>query len=430
VRIATANEGTGDNVLNAISVHAPQDIWAVGHAEDKSLTLHYDGAGWTVVPSPNREFGIRLEDVVAIAEDDVWAVGWTGSNNFDDENIALHWDGTSWTIVPTPQPGEGIDRLFAIDAVGPNDVWATGFYDNAQGAYLSSIFHWDGTSWTVVEHPCHTYWGLTGITVLSPTDVWAVGNATTCHYDGTTWREVPSPQPRIEFDEIAYPLEDVSGVGPKDVWAVGARVIDRPKQVIWQALAEHWDGSEWTLTTFIPGTQMRGVEAVATNDVWAVGTNAFGPLIAHWDGSEWSTVPTPEWGRGGQLNGIEMARNEKSTSPGMGSGPLWAAGYFRPGNVGSRTLIQRAPSPTQGAVVGHSNVGLSTVSWFGPENGSTSTDPSGAFEVGGLQAGQYTFVATEPGCTPDSRPVTVVAGITHVVNLQVVCDRAGRARRK
>jgi hypothetical protein len=125
-----------------------------------------------------------------------------------------------------------------------------------------------------------------------------------------------------------------------------------------------------------------------------------------------------------------MARNEKSTSPGMGSGPLWAAGYFRPGNVGSRTLIQRAPSPTQGAVVGHSNVGLSTVSWFGPENGSTSTDPSGAFEVGGLQAGQYTFVATEPGCKPDSRQVTVVAGITQVVNLQVVCDRTGRARRK
>ena len=187
VRIATVNEGTGDNVLNAISVHTPQDIWSVGHAQQKSLTLHYDGAGWTVVPSPNRQYGIRLEDVVAVAADDVWAVGWTGSNNFDDENIAMHWDGSSWTIVPTPQPGDGIDRLFAIDAAAPNDVWATGSYGDPQGSYLSSILHWDGTSWSSVPNPCHTYGGLTGITAISPTNVWAVGNATTCHYDGTTW---------------------------------------------------------------------------------------------------------------------------------------------------------------------------------------------------------------------------------------------------
>ena len=426
----TPNEGTGDNVLNALSVHTPQDIWAVGHAQQKSLTLHYNGAGWTVVPSPNRTYGIRLEDVVAIAEDDVWAVGWTGSNSFDDENIAIHWDGSSWTIVPTPQPGDGIDRLLAIDAAAPNDVWATGTYGDIQGSDFSSILHWDGTSWSIMGNNCHTYGGLTGITVLSPTNVWAVGNATTCHYDGTNWTEVPSPQPQIENYEIAYPLEDVSAVSPKDVWAVGARIIDGPFNIKWQSIAEHWDGTEWTLTRAVPGTLLRGVEAVATNDVWAVGTDSFGPRIVHYDGAEWSNVPTPEWGRGGQLGGMDIARNEKSASPGMGSGTLWAAGHYIPGNVGSRTLIQRAPSTTQGAVVGHSNVGLSTVAWFGPESGSTSTDPSGAYEVGGLQAGQYTFIATEPGCTPDSRPVTVVAGITQVVDLHVVCDRTGGARRK
>jgi hypothetical protein len=426
----TPNEGTADNVLNAISVHTAQDIWAVGHAQQKSLTLHFDGAGWAVVPSPNLEYGIRLEDIVAIAEDDVWAVGWTGNNSFDDKNIVLHWDGSSWSIVPTPQPGDGIDRLFAIDAAAPNDVWATGTYGDIQGSYFSSILHWDGTSWSVVDNGCHTYGGLTGITAISPTDVWAVGNATTCHYNGASWMAVPSPQPQIEHYEIAYPLEDVSAASPKDVWAVGARIIDGPFKIEWQSIAEHWDGTEWTLTRAVPGTLLRGVEAVARNDVWAVGTDSFGPRIVHYDGAEWSTVPTPEWGRGGRLGGMDIAANEKAASPGLGSRTFWAAGHYFPGNVGSRTLIQRAPSTTQGAVVGHSNVGQSTVSWFGPENGSTSTDPSGAYEVGGLQAGQYTFVATEPGCTPDSRPVTVTAGVTQVVNLQVVCDRAGRARRK
>jgi hypothetical protein len=424
----TVNEGTGENALNAISVHTSQDIWAVGHAQQRSLTLHYDGAGWAVVPSPNLEYGIRLEDVVAIANDDVWAVGWTGSNSFDDENIAMHWDGASWTIVPTPQPGNGIGRLFAIDAAAPNDVWATGTFGDIQGSYFSLILHWDGTSWSMATHDCHTYGGLTGIAVVSPTDVWAVGDATTCHFDGKRWMLVPSPQPRPEYYEIAYPLEDVSAAAPDDVWAVGARITDNGWQIAWQSIAEHWDGSQWTLTTFVPGTLLRGVEAVSTDDVWGVGTNSFGPMIVHYDGSEWSTVPTPEWGRGGRLAGMDVVSNDLRASPIKGPGSLWAAGNYYPGQVGSRTLIQRAPSPTQGAVVGHSNVGHSTVSWFGPENGSTSTDASGAYQVGGLQAGTYTFIATEPGCVPDSRSVTVVAGVTQVQNFQVGCDRPGKAR--
>jgi hypothetical protein len=174
---------------------------------------------------------------------------------------------------------------------------------------------------------------------------------------------------------------------------------------------------------------MRGVEAISATDVWAVGTDSFGPLIVHYDGAEWSRVPTPEWGRGGRLAGMDVAVNDKAASP-IKAGTLWAAGHYFPGYVGFRTLIQRAPSPTQGAVVGHSNVGQSTVSWFGPENGSTSTDPSGAYQVGGLQAGTYTFIATEPGCTPDSRSVTVVAGVTKIQDFQVGCNRPGMVRRK
>jgi hypothetical protein len=427
-RTMTANEGTGDNVLNAISARTPQDIWAVGHAEERSLALHYDGSAWSVVPSPNLQYGIRLEGVESIANDDVWAVGWTGSNNFDDQNIALHWDGTSWTIVPTPQPGDGIDRLYAIDAAGPNDVWAVGSFGTPYGPSYSSILHWDGTSWSLAADDCDTYGGLTGISVISPTDIWAVGNATTCHYDGKRWTEIPSPQPRNEYYEIGYPLEDVSGVAQNDVWAVGARIIDNGWYIRWQSIAEHWDGSAWTLTTFVPGTLLNGVEAVATNDVWAVGRNLYGPLIIHYDGDVWSTVATPEWGRGGWLGGLDMAKNEKAAGLAKG-GTLWAAGHYSPGNVGSRTLIESAPSTTQGAVVGHSNVGFSTISWFGPENGSIQADDTGAYEVGGLQAGTYTFVATEPNCTPDSRSVVVAAGVTKVQDFQIGCNRRGALRK-
>ncbi len=424
LRARTANEGTGENVLNGISIGSPKNIWAVGHAEDQSLTLHYNGSAWTVIPSPNLEFGVRLEDVVTISQTDAWAVGWSGSaSSLDERNVAMHWDGSTWTIVPTPQPGgELVDQLFAIDAVGPNDVWATGVYWEDQTYYRSLIMHWNGATWSVVPHNCDTYQGLTGVTVVSPRNVWAVGDAETCHYDGTNWIEVPSPQPRIEYYEIAYPLQDVSAASANDVWAVGARVIDGPFSLSWDAIAEHWNGVEWTIDFAVPGQVLYGVEALSAKDVWAVGTNSYGPLIVHYDGSRWSTVPTPEWGRGGHLSGIDSTKAGISRSQGTASN-LWTAGYYFPGGVTSRTLIQRAPSPSQGAVVGGSNVSDATISWFGPENGSTETDPFGDYEVGGLLAGTYTFTATYPGCTPDSESVTVIARQTLRRDFHIDCGR-------
>lgn len=437
-RAATANEGTGENTLNGISARTQTDIWAVGSSGEPqplSLTMHWNGSVWTIVPSPNLEFGVRLQGVKDISMNDVWAVGWSGSaGGFDDKDVAMHWDGSSWTIVPTPQPGgDQIDRLFAVDAAGPNDVWAVGLYSpNPVVEDHSLILHWDGASWSVVPHDCDTYGGLTGLAVVSANDVWATGDSTTCHYDGSTWTLVPSPQPRLEYNEISYPLEDVSGFKPDDVWAVGARVIDDGFTISWQGIVEHWNGIAWSINYNVPAQVLYGVEALGPNNVWAVGTNSFGPIILHYDGSSWSTIATPEWGRGGRLAGIDSVRKPilgTSTTPTGGvSRDLWAAGNYRPGQGPSRTLIQRSPSPTQGAVVGSTNVSGATVAWFGPENGSTETDPSGDYEVGGLTAGTYTFTATYPTCGPDSATVTVLAGQTLDRDFHINCDRAGRAR--
>src|SRR5207253_53389 len=68
---------------------------------------------------------------------------------------------------------------------------------------------------------------LYGVHAVSPTDVWAVGDSTTCHYNGTRWSIIPSPQPRGQYNEIAYVLTDVSSTGPGDVWASGYRVIEQ-----------------------------------------------------------------------------------------------------------------------------------------------------------------------------------------------------------
>jgi hypothetical protein len=415
--------GTSDGVLNAISVGSATDIWAVGQHEvlyhRYSLTVHYDGSDWTVVPSPSMD-GIHLEDVVTIGPNDAWAVGWLGNpSSLDSQNITMHWNGKAWSMVPVPQPGRtGVDQLYAVDAAGPNDVWAVGVWWDYSPGQHSVILHWDGIAWRVFgaavdlgledATACHTYGGLRGVTVVSPSDVWAVGDSLTCHYDGRAWTEVPSPQPRPEHYEVGYPLEDVAAASPTDVWAVGARITDNGYYLDWNAFAEHWDGERWAPVFFLPvGQILLGVDAVSSNDIWAVGNDDYGPIIIHYDGDSWSHVPTPEANRGGRLAGVGSAA----------ANDLWAAGNLYQAGV----LIERAPSGTQGAVLGDTNVAFATVSWFGPENGSIETDSYGDFQVGGLLAGNYTFIASEPGCSPDSRAVTVVAGETQPVTLHISC---------
>jgi hypothetical protein len=64
-----------------------------------------------------------------------------------------------------------------------------------------------------------------------------------------------------------------------------------------KAIAEHWDGSNWHLVNVAPpgsgGSELSAVDAVAPDDVWAVGTHAGSTLTEHFDGTAWSVVPSP-----------------------------------------------------------------------------------------------------------------------------------------
>src|SRR5262245_52814 len=69
-----------DNVLTGVAVIADDDAWAVGYAytvnQFETLTLHWDGVHWTIVPSPSPTTQSLLLGMSASASDDVWAVGF------------------------------------------------------------------------------------------------------------------------------------------------------------------------------------------------------------------------------------------------------------------------------------------------------------------------------------------------------------------
>ena len=137
---------------------SPSDIWAVGSYTGTgrylTLTQHWDGTQWSIVPSPNPgTYNNHLSGITAIASNDVWAVGDYNNDPAHPTHhlVTRHWDGTEWNVVPNPDPGGNYDNyLTGVDALASDDVWAVGFYR----AYSpkSLVTHWNGSAWSDQPH--------------------------------------------------------------------------------------------------------------------------------------------------------------------------------------------------------------------------------------------------------------------------------------
>src|SRR5690242_18692608 len=223
--VPSPNRSNKTNTLKAVAAVSANDIWAVGEYNAglpvtgrRTLAEHWDGTAWTIVLSPNPKWtGVDLATLgalAAIASNDVWAVGYSEDfASFRLNTLTEHWDGSSWKIVPSPNPA-GLNQpnqLFGVAAVASNNVWAVGQYGVSE---LPLIVHWDGARWKPVANSCGG--GLRGVAALSATDIWAVGTGTSCHYDGSSWKAVG-----IAPSGGADILLGVATISASDVWAVG-----------------------------------------------------------------------------------------------------------------------------------------------------------------------------------------------------------------
>ncbi len=168
---------------------------------------------------------------------------------------------------------------------------------------------------------------LDSTAAISATEIWAVGYCSkdgaadqtlTERWNGSTWREIASPNP-----STASILQGVAALSSKNVWTVGYFLN---KAGTFQTLIEHWNGSTWSLVPSPNVTKhdnnLNGVTAISPNNVWAVGS-AFNSsethtLVEHWDGRTWSIVPSPN---------IAAARTILASVSGTSSNDVWSVGY-------------------------------------------------------------------------------------------------------
>ncbi|HEX4941696.1 MAG TPA: hypothetical protein VFW51_04105 [Actinomycetota bacterium] len=216
----------------------------------------------------------------------------------------------SWALVRSANRGPADNSLRSVTTITGSDAWAVGVSsDPSTGSSRLLTQHWDGSAWAVVPAATGIVGSLLGVDAVATDDVWAVGSALNAvqgstavavHWDGDSWVRVrvPKPEPGRFVSTV---LTDVEAVRSDDVWAVGywSTVPDAPPS----PLIVHWDGTAWaSIDSPALGTwsELQGVSASGPDDVWAVGNtevrvgDAFveRALFEHWDGAAWQVVST------------------------------------------------------------------------------------------------------------------------------------------
>jgi hypothetical protein len=323
--ITPTPNGPQYNRLKAVTAFDVNDVWAVGFTngwEDQTLTEHWDGSSWTIVPSPNQGVLSELSGVGGIATDDLWAVGsFVEDVGFHPpRTLTEHWDGAQWSVVPSPSL-QGFDQLNAVAAVATDDVWAVG-----QDSLPNPLFlHWDGQAWSIIDAPPDAGPQF-AVAAIASNDVWSAGSGRRAsntalfnHWDGTSWSTIPNPPLAPGFADI----KGLSATASNDVWAVGSlsnEVCDKTCYYFENPSVLHWDGQSWAIVRppmAFGLSRLSGTAAESSASVWGVGSEIGRTIASHWDGSRWTNAPSIELGAGTIFEGVAVI-----------GGDAWAVGWF------------------------------------------------------------------------------------------------------
>jgi hypothetical protein len=235
---------------------------------------------------------------------------------------------SGWSQVPIPKRAS----LLAVSGSSTSDVWAVGYIYNQQFAvYRPVAMHSSGGAFvdTTVPRKGRGYSVFNAVADIAPNDVWAAGYWNTEptysgsglplfeHWDGTTWRVAPSPN--VGGGQI----RGLAAIASNDVWAVGE--LDSKG-----TLVEHWNGSSWKRVPAPHANDngsLYGISARSANGVWAAGWaptgGEIGTLVLHWDGAAWMEFSS--------ANSSDEYNQLAAIVADPASDDLWAVGNRTPG---------------------------------------------------------------------------------------------------
>lgn len=178
----------------------PAGTWALSSNGNFGHTLHRrTGDTWTKTPLPA---GMLVHDLRALTATDAWVLGRTYDPAVPGYVSTLaHWDGTSWQTV-TPPPRQGSE----IVPVAADDIWVLS----------NPLQHWNGSEWQEVPGP--DAWAFRGLAVGKDGVPWGVvdtgGRNDAYRYTGTGWERSEGMSVRADLKLAVVP-------GTNTIWASG-----------------------------------------------------------------------------------------------------------------------------------------------------------------------------------------------------------------
>lgn len=188
------------------------DVW--GLSINGMYTYRNRGTGFAAAtgPSEGQKDGTAM---FSKAADQVWFT-WEYVNDFPpkDQGHLYLWNGKAWQDKTASLPRVMLDARRSFSGFGgsaADDVWAI-WGRAAEKDAVSSLAHWDGATWTMVDAPGGA-WGckLASVYASGPKNAWLSGSGGCLfHFDGNAWTKVPSG--------VSTNLFKVHGSGPRNVW--------------------------------------------------------------------------------------------------------------------------------------------------------------------------------------------------------------------
>jgi hypothetical protein len=302
----------------------------------QTLAESWDGASWSIVPSPNEGAGDNeLRSISCTATNNCVAVGWYVDALGQDQTLSEVWNGSAWSIVPSPNTAVN-DYLTSVSCYSGGCA-AVGYDVNASNLDQTLIETYNSSAWTLTPSPDQGALKneLIGVTCLEVGTCTAVGEYTDGaasdteealveSFDASSWAIVPTP---VGLPGDDYELDSISCANASSCYAVGQTA----------ALIEYWDGSSWSVAQYGGGAELNGVFCETPSNCIAVGSQGgFQSLVEFSDGYGWLRAASQNEGPDNWLASVACMSLTNCVAVGN---------YNPPSNAPMQTLGEIGPIP-------------------------------------------------------------------------------------
>jgi hypothetical protein len=329
----------GQNYLDGVSCSSGKSCTAVGSYEKSKASLAlaegWNGTSWTIqsTPTVTGVQGSVLYDVSCSSATACMAVGDSYKvvdTGYYLVTLAEKWNGAIWTVVPTPNQTGYPSALSRVSCTSSKACTAVGGYligSYTLNDYLTLVERWNGKSWKIQKTPTppgSQQTGLGDVSCVSAKLCLATGSsriggtppdysALAERWNGTRWKILRTPSLGLGVSNSEF-----GGVSCTSSKACVALVDYKNRAGVAVTITERFNGTKWKIT---PGPKSAhgyplelgaGLSCATAKVCIAAGSYTLSwttgrPGAERWNGRSWAFQAASSPSINGLLNGVSCA---------------------------------------------------------------------------------------------------------------------------